>query len=61
MSNDHVNATEVIFCFNHIIGKNINSIRLNHFIFFANTGNTASGYRKPDSIENEVRQGIIYI
>lgn len=33
MSNDHFNATEVIFCFNHIIGKNINSIRLNHFAF----------------------------
>ena len=33
MINDHVNATEVIFCFNHIIGKNINGIRLNRFTF----------------------------
>ena len=30
-------------------------------MFFADKGNTISGYRKPDSIENEVRQGIIYI
>lgn len=28
---------------------------------FAVKGNTPSGYRTPDSIENEVRQGIIYI
>ena len=33
MINDHVNATGVISCFNHFIGKNINSIRLNHFTF----------------------------
>ena len=26
-------------------------------MIFAVTGNTASGYRKPGSIENEVRQG----
>ena len=30
-------------------------------MLFADTGNAISGYRKPDSIENEVRQGIIYI
>ena len=28
--------------------------------FFADTGNAASGYRNPDSIENEIRKYIIY-
>ena len=45
----------------HAIGKNINSIPDGIVALFADTGNTASGYRKPDSIENEVRQDIIYI
>ena len=45
----------------NIIDKNINIIQGEIVAFFADTGNTASGYRKPDSIENEVRQGIIYV
>ena len=45
----------------HAIGKNINTIKDEIAMLFADTGNTASGYRKPDSIENEVRQGVIYI
>ena len=45
----------------HAIGKNINTIKDEIAMLFADTGNTASGYRKLDSIENEVRQDIIYI
>ena len=33
MINDHVNATEAIFCFNRIIGKNINTFKA-LFLFF---------------------------
>ena len=33
MINDHVNATEVICCFNHIIGKNINAFKARFLLF----------------------------
>ena len=40
--------------------QNINSIQNEIVALFADTGNAASGYRNPDSIENEIRKYIIY-
>ena len=56
----HQKTTLIYYIVYHAIGKNINSIQGEVVALFADAENTASGYRKPDSIENEVRQYIIY-
>ena len=56
----HQKTTLIYYIVYHAIGKNINSIQNEIVALFADTGNAASGYRKPDSIENEVRKYIIY-
>lgn len=33
MINDHVNATEVVYCFNHTNGKNINTFKARFLSF----------------------------
>ena len=56
----HQKTTLIYYIVYHAIGKNINSIQNEIVVFFADTGNAASGYRNPDSIENEIRKYIIY-
>ena len=51
----HQKSTLIYYIVYHIIGKNINSIQNEIVTLFADTGNAASGYRKPDSVENGVR------
>ena len=51
----HQKTTLIYYIVYHAIGKNINSIQNEIDVLFADTGNAASGYRNPDSIENEVR------
>ena len=51
----HQKTTLIYYIVYHAIGKNINSIQNEIVVLFADTGNAASGYRNPDSIENEVR------
>ena len=46
-SKNHINLLHSY----HIIGKNISDIQCEGDVLFAVTGNTASGYRKLDSIE----------
>ena len=56
----HQKTTLIYYVVYHAIGKNINSIQNEIVVLFADTGNAASGYRNPDSIENEIRKYIIY-
>ena len=56
----HQKTTLIYYIVYHAIGKNINSIQNEIVVLFADTGNAASGYRNPDSIENEIRKYIIY-
>ena len=51
----HQKTTLIYYVVYHAIGKNINSIQNEIVALFADTGNAASGYRNPDSIENGVR------
>ena len=56
----HQKTTLIYYIVYHVIGNNINSIQNEIVVLFADTGNAASGYRNPDSIENEIRKYIIY-
>lgn len=56
----HQKTTLIYYIVYHAIGKNINNIQNEIVVLFADTGNAASGYRNPDSIENEIRKYIIY-
>ena len=51
----HQKTTLIYYIVYHAIGKNINSIQREIVALFADAGNTAFGYRNPDSIENEAR------
>ena len=56
----HQKTTVIYYIVYHAIGKNINSIQNEIVALFADTGNAASGYRNPDSIENEVGRDLFY-
>ncbi|WP_147354958.1 hypothetical protein [Clostridium sp. AF20-7] len=47
----HQKTTLIYYIEYHIIGKNISDIQGEGDVLFAVAGNTASGYRKLDSIE----------
>ena len=47
----HQKTTLIYYIVHHIIGKNISDIQDEGDVLFAVAGNTASGYRKLDSIE----------